>query len=777
MANSPSFRDNIDMIRKLFRKLRRYSETRVSRAEPTLEIGVFFKSEGDRLRDDQRWAEAAASYAAYLETNADDWPIWVQRGHCLKEAGDVAGGLAAYRQALAHAPNDSDLHLQIGHALKLLGQPKEALDAYRIALALDAANHDARAETLTLEHLLAPPEVARQKATQPRSTRLMFDITDLVQYMKEWRIPTGIQRVQLNVIHHALTVLAERTNPIIIHFDQNLGTWLPISRDTFFTMHHAAQSGDGLDEEDFLALFEMSGSSIENEKAFEQQLEENDFILVNLGTSWWIENYFLKIRELRKKYGIRYVPMIHDVIPLMTPEHCADRLVGEFSQWFSTLVLEVDGVVTNSTWSAMDIRHHASSLMPDFNLPVHPVALNGDMRKYLSDREILPTDALRHILPPNANFILCVGTLESRKNHLLLFKAWETLLDKHGAASVPFLICLGKSGWLFEEGAEFLRSRPSLNSKILLISSISDRALETLYRESLFTVFNSVYEGWGLPVTESLSYGTLPLVACNTSLSEAGGRAAVYFRADDVDDLVAKLEMLIFDDTKCLELRDYARTNANLREWRAVAEDFIERILTIEPSASARQEAVLRVPIGRPIHLGKSDALLPSFDLAMANLLRDGLNWHRLEDWGCWTAPGTAMIRLPLPDEALGQDLLLFLRLRGTAVDTSVKFQCHIDGKPLSEPIQRLISDGTRHSLGFRFRSDSRNLTLAIDVGQGSSLGQGDRDVGIGVTHVMICRTDDIKARQDFMMRFPELQERIRLEQHMMLEVTELPGQ
>jgi glycosyltransferase involved in cell wall biosynthesis len=492
---------------------------------------------------------------------------------------------------------------------------------------------------------------------------------------------------------------------------------------------------------------------------------------VNLGTSWWIENYFLKIRELRKKYGIRYVPMIHDVIPLMTPEHCAARLVEEFSQWFSTLMLEIDGAVTNSTWSAMDIRHHASKLLPDFNLPVHPVALNGDMRKYLSDHAILPTDAMRHILPPNTSFILCVGTLESRKNHLLLFKAWETLLDKHDAASVPFLICLGKSGWLFEEGTEFLRSRPRLNSKIFLISSISDSALETLYRESLFTVFNSVYEGWGLPVTESLSYGTLPLVACTTSLSEAGGRAAVYFRADDVDDLVAKLEMLIFDDRKRLELRDHARTNANLREWRAVAEDFIERILTIEASASARQEALLRVPIGRPIHLGKSDALIPSLDLAMANLLRDGLNWHRLEDWGCWTAPGTAMIRLPLPDESLGQDLLLFLRLRGTAVDTSVKIQCSIDGKLLSEPVQRLIGDGTRHSLGFRFRSDSRNLTLAIDAGQGSSLGPGDRDVGIGVTHVMICRADDLKARQDFMMRFPELQERIRLEQHMILEV------
>ena len=119
------------------------------------EIAASHKTEGDRLRDDRRWAEAASSYAAYLEIHADDWPIWVQRGHCLKEAGDLVGGLAAYRQASTYAPNDSDLHLQIGHALKLLGQPEQALDAYRAALALDARNHNAQVEITALEQSLA----------------------------------------------------------------------------------------------------------------------------------------------------------------------------------------------------------------------------------------------------------------------------------------------------------------------------------------------------------------------------------------------------------------------------------------------------------------------------------------------------------------------------------------------------------------------------------------------------------------------------------------------
>jgi hypothetical protein len=151
----------------------------------------------------------------------------------------------------------------------------------------------------------------------------MFDVSDLIQYMKEWRIPTGIQRVQLNVIHNALTAFVEQAKPLIVHFDQSAGNWRSISRDTFLSLHDAAMSSDGLAEDEFLALFDEAEEGEESASLFERELEDHDVILVNLGTSWWIENYFLKVRELRKKYDIRYVPMIHDVIPLMMPEHCA----------------------------------------------------------------------------------------------------------------------------------------------------------------------------------------------------------------------------------------------------------------------------------------------------------------------------------------------------------------------------------------------------------------------------------------------------------------------
>lgn len=596
----------------------------------------------------------------------------------------------------------------------------------------------------------------------PRSTRLMFDVTDLIQYMRGSTIPTGIQRVQLQIIYFALTDFRALSNPIVVHFDWAGTKWIPVEAEAFLELHAAAENADQLLEEDLQRLLERLDNPSLPEDYLDQELRADDFILVNLGASWWIENYFLKLRELREKYGIRYVPMIHDVIPMMTPEHCSRPLVEEFCQWFSTLPFEVDGAVSNSEWSAMDIQHHVSEFLPKAIFPIHPIALNGDMRRDFSSRNIKTEDTIRHLLPPNSSFVLCVSTLESRKNHLLLFRAWEKLLLNHDAQDVPVLVCLGKAGWLFDQAAEFLRARPALNTKIMLISSVSDQSLAVLYQASLFTIFNSFYEGWGLPVTESLSFGALPLIPCHTSLTEAGGRAAVYFRSDDLDDLYAKLQLLIFNTEERKRLADHARSKANLRSWKEVTREFIDTVLTIEPSARIRQEELLRVPIGRIVHIGKSDALSPSIDLALANLLRDGLNWHGLENWANWTKPGIVTIRLPLPDEVIGQELLFFLRLRGSLIDTPISVSLWLGDQPLEIKFEKVIKILEWSSMIFRLKTESRHLSVRIDTGEGTPLLWPDpRRAGIAVVDLMLCLAHDTDAQDRFMQSFPELRQPI----------------
>jgi tetratricopeptide (TPR) repeat protein len=104
------------------------------------------REEADRLRDSRAFAAAAEAYGRYLSLRPADRGIKVQRGHCLKESGEVEAALALYREAEAEDPSDPDIHLQIGHALKLLGRRAEAAEAYGRSLLADPAGAEAAAE-------------------------------------------------------------------------------------------------------------------------------------------------------------------------------------------------------------------------------------------------------------------------------------------------------------------------------------------------------------------------------------------------------------------------------------------------------------------------------------------------------------------------------------------------------------------------------------------------------------------------------------------------------
>ncbi|MFC7542675.1 tetratricopeptide repeat protein [Siccirubricoccus deserti] len=207
----------------------------------------------DSLRDRRDWAEAAQAYAGYLRLRGDDWPIWVQYGHCMKEAGDPRAALLLYREAERLQPEDADLHLQIGHALKLLGRQEEALEEYARALTLDPGNAAARQELLMVGPgdtrapspasaepgapvIVAPPPPAPPAAVIPLAkaagaapTRLavVFDASDLLDYFRHNRAPTGIQRVQLSLIREALTGAADCAAAAAA-FDPMRGVWVAL---------------------------------------------------------------------------------------------------------------------------------------------------------------------------------------------------------------------------------------------------------------------------------------------------------------------------------------------------------------------------------------------------------------------------------------------------------------------------------------------------------------------------------------------------------------------
>lgn len=280
-------------------------------------------------------------------------------------------------------------------------------------------------------------------------------------------------------------------------------------------------------------------------RGFAEAVKPGDIILL-LGAPWSTPNYASMIEAARANYGVEFAVLIYDLIPVRRPEWCGRGLVRLFREWFSTVLPIADHIFTISHATAADIRRYirqTGTVARTKDIQVIPVGTSfGHGPPPLSGSAVVSAG-----LPEPGSYVLFVSTIEARKNHTLLFRVWRRLLEEMPPDEVPTLIFAGRVGWLVEDLMQQLEDTDWLGGKIRLIEAPADQDIAALYRGCLFTLFPSLYEGWGLPVTESLANGK-PCVASNsTSMPEAGGALARYFDPDSVTDAYRVISETISD--------------------------------------------------------------------------------------------------------------------------------------------------------------------------------------------------------------------------------------
>jgi len=107
---------------------------------------------GDNHRDRMQWRDAAEAYARHLELYPDDDAIWIQCGNCLKEAGDFASSMAAYKNAERLNAKNFEVHLQLGHLNKVASRVSEALKCYNQAALLNPNSSEVKNEIQNIIH-------------------------------------------------------------------------------------------------------------------------------------------------------------------------------------------------------------------------------------------------------------------------------------------------------------------------------------------------------------------------------------------------------------------------------------------------------------------------------------------------------------------------------------------------------------------------------------------------------------------------------------------------
>lgn len=422
--------------------------------------------------------------------------------------------------------------------------------------------------------------------TAETGATIWIEVDDLIRYFDGSVTPTGIGRVQAEILPHFA-----RSWP---------------GRVAFCRVGDSSRSMEVLDFRDIERLFEANAFLLAHRRdsltfpaarfwryarrrvaATARTLSANDRrarfaaavrpgdVLLNLGASWSHRGFGKAVAELKQDYAMRFGLLVHDVLPASHPHLVAPRHVPNFNAWLEQMSTVWDFILTPSraSASALHARMAECGYAPK---PIRPIPFGNGF----STSAPPPTSVGR-------SHVLYVSTIEIRKNHILLFRVWERLLRDHGPDKVPELVFAGKYGWEIKELRQVLNESRFLDGKIRVMENLSDDELARLYAGARFTVLPSLCEGWGLPVAESLFFGRYCIASNATSIPEVGGPFVDYHDPSDVDAAHRLIEKALFDHDFLASREQHIRDHYRKRSWRETADAIVAAVDELAPPRPA----------------------------------------------------------------------------------------------------------------------------------------------------------------------------------------------
>jgi glycosyltransferase involved in cell wall biosynthesis len=350
----------------------------------------------------------------------------------------------------------------------------------------------------------------------PDSLHVILDVSRLLGCGRK-RTPSGIDRVELAYARH----------------------WLAAPEETCSFVGQELQGGFGqlprrLVAELVAALTEAWSSGQANGPAFRRAARLGSLgrgrLLLGLGRSGLARLLqsgrrlaFLLVShqaldragpiEAMRRAGCAFVPLIHDLIPVTHPEYARPGQAEKHLRRIGTTAALADGIIVNSAATAEALAPHLGGRVTPPPVLVAPLGI----------------DTLPRAMPTAASdpYFVTLGTIEPRKNHLLLLHMWRELARTHGAAT-PRLIVIGKRGWENENIVDILERCVSLRGLVQEVGQLPDRMVAEVMQGATALLFPSFAEGYGLPLAEALAIGVPTICSDLPALREVGGDVPDY---------------------------------------------------------------------------------------------------------------------------------------------------------------------------------------------------------------------------------------------------------
>jgi glycosyltransferase involved in cell wall biosynthesis len=310
---------------------------------------------------------------------------------------------------------------------------------------------------------------------------------------------------------------------------------------------------------------QLTIEEIQKDKTYDNQFELDPPCCMQVNDRYiscgldWDDKNLPFLYKIKKKLNLNITLFCYDLIPILLPHLVVLNVGSKFQEYFCNMAWCADTACCISKNSETDFKKH--SLLLGSPLPKTVVIRLGENSFGLGNSK-----GIKESLLSNKKFILFVSTVEKRKNHVTVLHAYTRLCERHGDR-LPHLVFVGMPGWGVSDFFKDLELDFRVKERVIWFKKLPDAELRWLYENCLFTVFPSHYEGWGLPVAESLAFGKYCLISDSSSLVEVAPHILTPIDPLDVPDWVTHMEKMIFDPIQLKEKELKIRNEYQLQNW------------------------------------------------------------------------------------------------------------------------------------------------------------------------------------------------------------------